>query len=94
MSVLIKGMKMPDNCGECKFLCSENFKSWCHVTDRDDIFIDVLPDWCPLVELPEHHGRLVDQEDISKMIRNPYEWKEVMRWVDNAQTIIEAEGDE
>ena len=62
MSILIKGMEMPENCAECKFFCFENFKLWCHVTDREDIYIDALPDWCPLVELPEKHGRLIDAD--------------------------------
>ena len=59
MSVLIRGMKMPQNCSECKLLCNENFIIWCCLTDREDVFLDATPDWCPLVELPEKHGRLI-----------------------------------
>lgn len=50
MSVLVNGMEMPKNCGECEFCHTENFKSWCCPTGRSDIFYDAIPDWCPLAE--------------------------------------------
>jgi hypothetical protein len=52
MSVLIKGMEMPKNCGECQFCHTENFKIYCCPTDREDIFYDAIPEWCPLVQIP------------------------------------------
>lgn len=50
MSVLIKNMEMPNNCGECQFCHTENFKQWCCPTGREDIFYDAMPEWCPLEE--------------------------------------------
>lgn len=106
MSVIIKGMEMPKNCAECKFLCSENFKSWCHVTDRDDVYVDAVPDWCPLAELPEKHGRLIDADALFNAMKYS-DWKvlfssdgtfldiskfsEIIR---NIPTIVEAEGED
>lgn len=48
MSVLIKTMEMPKDCGECKFCHTENFTTWCCITGREDIFYDAIPVWCPL----------------------------------------------
>jgi hypothetical protein len=68
MSVLIKGMEMPKSCIECVtnhsffrvLKCSElkgmkGFKKLPYEYDRH-------PD-CPLVELPEKHGRLIDEDE-------------------------------
>lgn len=52
MSVLIKNMEMPKNCGECQFCHTENFKQWCCPTGREDIFYDAMPEWC-LLEKPK-----------------------------------------
>ena len=65
MSVLIKGMKMPMNCDECPlgeyedcewFACSPINMAYRHIAQCDRL------DDCPLVELPEHHGRLIDAD--------------------------------
>ena len=68
MSVLIKGMNMPKNCRECKI------KAW---EERYNIYVcpfgGILElsclangrrDECPLVELPEKHGRLIDGDEL------------------------------
>lgn len=66
MSVLVKGMDMPDNCELCAFesefgFClakSDNFSGY--TSDRK------RPEWCPLVEVPEPHGRLIDGDAVMK----------------------------
>ena len=68
MSVLIKGMKMPKNCSECKLLCNENFEIWCCLTDREDVFLDATPDWCPLIEVLTPHGDLIDRKVLSDAV--------------------------
>lgn len=56
MSVLIKGMEMPKNCGLC-FLrvgkCSRR------------IYMKNRPSDCPLIEVPEPHGRLIDADALA-----------------------------
>ena len=61
---------------------------------------DKRPNWCPLAEIPTPHGRLVDIKSVEDRkfttVDNEYE-----RWwngaldsvVDNAPTVIEAEGE-
>ena len=75
--MLIKNMKMPKNCSECKLLCNESFEMWCCLTDREDVFLDATPDWCPLVELPEKHGRLVEFIDVATEINEDTGLEEV-----------------
>ena len=66
MSVLIKGMKIPENCFMCpesyQYLYSENFLKWfCRITGKD-ISCGLEKDTaCPLIELPPH-GRLIDAD--------------------------------
>ena len=54
MSVLVKGMEMPDSCYHCKIAesCGHYIANY---TDRRH------PD-CPLITLPDKHGRLVDAD--------------------------------
>lgn len=59
MSVLVKNMEMPKNCGECPVALSGKY---CRINQTYTTYIKlpIRPDHCPLVELPEKHGRLID----------------------------------
>ena len=75
MSVIVKGMKMPENCDKCKLVryfgmaggieCLAK-KEWPATSYADEKFreIGVRPDWCPLVGLPEKHGELIDRQKL------------------------------
>lgn len=69
MSILIKGVKMPKSCYECSGFFNKADYHQCYY-DKDDRDLDELnvyatrPEWCPLVEVPEHHGRLVDLDKL------------------------------
>ena len=58
MSVLIKGMEMPKNCGDCLTNYMLNVVCDCDLNNIEDG--RRLPN-CPLVEIPPH-GRLVDAD--------------------------------
>lgn len=47
MSVLIKGMEMPEKCYDCPF----DILNKCFATSREDCKVESLdrPEWCPLV---------------------------------------------
>lgn len=89
MTVLIKGMKMPQNCIKCHARCRLylNGRKFRH------------PD-CPLVEIPTPHGRLIDA---NKLLEKAYwDYNEATRDYNNfmvvsdsdiedAPTVIEAE---
>lgn len=98
MSVLIKGMKMPKDCTECRFAVD----GWCYAYGRPNI--EALANYertnfCPLVPVPKH-GRLIDA-DVALRSEQPSNcsdelWAEttLARCINNAPTIIEAEGEE
>lgn len=60
-SVIVKGMKMPENCSECPVALSGEYCS-INKTYTTYIKIPIRPNHCPLIALPDHHGRLVDAD--------------------------------
>ena len=65
MSILIRGMTMPKKC----LWCPLQYIGFCQVT-KTDVNSDLgrRADDCPLVELPEKHGRLVDADAFAEFI--------------------------
>ena len=104
MSVLIKGMRMPENCIQCPM----QFGGMCYVMPADVDESRVAPtveaawkqgepDWCPLIEIPEPHGRLIDGDALQCKVDDIglgyYEVLGVTEdTIDSAPTVIEAEG--
>ena len=109
MSILIKGMRMPEECRDCPLEmyymnCGD---TRCRATNKllaDDyraIPFSGRPDWCPLVEVPAPHGRLIDYgwvvgNVIKKLGIKDKKYllqaeKALMILVDEASTVIEEE---
>lgn len=71
MSLFIKGMERPTWCNDCPFNDKE-YDVCVATTDRRSIRIPVWEGmrlfhrekWCPLVEVPTPHGRLVDTDKL------------------------------
>lgn len=66
MGVFVKGMYLPPNCCFCPmtndgfYLCKANNP---HKQLEDDCE-ERRPNWCPLIEVPEPHGDLIDADAI------------------------------
>lgn len=113
MSVLIKGMEMPKDCSECNFMHTTYMLNR-HVCLAGDVFeikvnsgIDAN---CPLVEIPEPHGRLIDELRVIDAIHERLEVLRthevfvrkhgdidllgVMPYIAKIPTVIKAEGSE
>lgn len=97
MSVLIKGIKMPEHCGQC-FAYDTTYRV-CNLyfmgIPNRMTSLEHRPEWCELVELPPH-GRLIDAdalpwENQGLMLTDPEdEWG--LAWdIEHAPTIIPAE---
>ena len=70
MSVIVKGMEMPNACCHCP--CSDS--AGCAVTGRVMTTEEMAGqlgdiDDCPLHPLPEKHGRLIDADDFSAVMK-------------------------
>lgn len=106
MSVLVKDMEMPKDCREC---CMAEYhintgKTWCKPADGllavnfKPIPFEGRPDWCPLVEVPNKHGRLIDADELKGQYPHDSDWEYpvntneyVVQTINEAPTIIEAE---
>ena len=100
MSIIVKGMEMPENCTRCDYI-GLNVAIGCPVMSGTN---GRATD-CPLVALPDKHGRLVDADALRDRLRNLADddwnanttttWSEAFSecddMVDDAPTIVEAE---
>ena len=94
MSILIKGMKMPEHCGYCRFA----YDGICHALQvmrydketKDGKLID-----CPLTEIPTPHGRLIDRDALIAAYDAQHDGEpgRARKLMEEAPTIIEAEGE-
>ena len=102
MGVYIKDMKMPKCCDECSIRAMA--LSWCNVAKHSTSHSNTgkpldqskRPQWCPLVEIKEPHGRLLDETRVLLLLAHAWEANRYP----TAQNIyelpaeIEAEGDD
>lgn len=112
MSVIIKGATMPGTCVDCPLFRESAYgfdlckgKGIGFVAEDAKWLDATRPDWCPLVELPEKHGRLIDADDMERFMSDtvqgdirqyPYSdtlWDMAFKWIDSRPTIVEAEGE-
>ena len=93
MGVYIKGMALPKDCGSCgvreEAKCGTDYK-W--LVKHPDFYGTRRPD-CPLIEIPTPHGRIIDETEAKKnSIDDGYDLYVSWTEIDNAPTILEAEG--
>lgn len=104
MSVVVIGMDMPSGCQSCDF--SDDETRFCKAAKE---YIPMLgkPEFCPLVELPEKHGKLIDADAFIQQCRiegenhtlthdiNRYKlgMGELIDLINVQPTIMEAEGE-
>ena len=109
MSVVVKGMRIPENCGLCDLFHAESPMHCTVVKGHKTVGAPYgmpRPDWCPLVEVPEKHGRLIDVDALIKFVEDRYEitWEsdcyeggikdacsDILEKIDTMPTVIEAE---
>jgi len=102
MTVIVKGMKMPEKCGLCDLFHVESPMHCTVVKGHKTVGAPYgmpRPEWCPLVALPDKHGRLIDErvayDKIAEQEGGYYmDMDGVDMGLQETPTIIEAEGDE
>ena len=107
MSIIIKGEPMPEACAFCPCFRDDSIDGvhayQCKATfitygKEDDWIWNTRPNWCPLVELPEKHGRLIDEDVLLTWFNDHYDDEAVMvgfviGLIKDELTVIEAEGE-
>ena len=97
MSMFINGENPPKSC----YVCGWYNKVQCPVNDGRYYYRVQRHPSCPLTEIKEPHGRLIDIKSVEDgkfvTVSNDYQrwWNGALESViDNAPTVIEAEGSE
>ena len=74
MAILIKSMKMPFTCLTCDFhKCAGGVGDFCSLTKRRQFRFKNRPKDCPLIEVPEPHGRLIDADALEEDLKRQCE---------------------
>ena len=93
MSVIIKNMDIPKSCGCCRFAL---FNGTCMASGDNVGLIDTRAESCPLVEIPEKHGDLIDAKAFNESVESyssilPEERELIAVLVYNEPIIFESE---
>lgn len=109
MSVLVKNMKMPKDCPQCLLSSwspiTDEFlgcfavpgKRYAVLSDKEYAESSERPDWCPLVEFPDKHGRLIEEKEIRTvmnwLLTQPQRptWNDLYNAIQEMNAIFEAE---
>lgn len=95
MGIYVKGMEMPEKCGLCDLFHAESPMYCTRVKGRKTVGAPYgmpRPEWCPLVEVPEPHGQLIDADEITAFLELERNGINVES-LDEFPTVIEAEGE-
>ena len=89
MAVLIKGMKMPENCWDCSLLNAKSCPCKNYASALE--YTTARHPGCPLVEVPEPHGRMIEAERLKEVFhRNVASGEAFDQLIDIAPTIVPA----
>jgi len=81
-------MQTPEDC----FSCPLKEEGFCNITNAYAVKINKRNSDCPLVELPEHHGRLIDADALAADSLKDGAYGYVgTKEIYDAHTIVEAE---
>ena len=89
--------EIPNCCGRCPCFHAEKLM-YCQAVKVDKNkriyapYGEGRPDWCPLIEVPTPHGRLIDADAIQDY--NVETFGQRLLIIDTAPTVIEAERSE
>lgn len=97
MGVYIKGMKIPGECSDCRFVTWERGYV-CLATSTPSALRETIndkrrPDFCPLVHVPDH-GRLVDADALIERLGDTEYKGALKRVLIQAPTVIPASEEE
>jgi len=94
--VVFRGVKYPANCADCFFWpicpCLEDFDDYYAILDAVHDGDLVRHEECPVSQIPEGHGRLIDADALLERLIKTSRYFGLKFDIDAAPTIIPAEG--
>lgn len=85
MSILIEGIEMPKSCYVCPFC--DYVSARCDAVKGNpytqESRYEKRDDFCPLIEVPEPHGRLIDADALHKLFEYQWHYLQVLDWNEN-----------
>lgn len=107
MGLYVTGMEMPTSCGKFKLFDTSHAiglfspLGWCRVNGKEIFRLSEKADFCPLVPVPEPHGRLIDADVLADSFEPSDFWNPdaedncfaAVRIVHSASTVIPASED-
>ena len=94
MSIVIKGMMTPTSCLDCPIYDHYNYHCNLYsygIPARYNYDSSKRPEWCELEELPEHHGRLIDADQMRNLWADCSINGSILPLLDARPTVVEAE---
>lgn len=104
MSLMIRGMKFPISCSSCWFSQTEykGLNEYCKAMKNEEVTKYMNQNkgrhpQCPLVEIPENHGRLIDADRLLAVLKSMASTNQsvpteaVLDLIDHQPVIIEEE---
>lgn len=109
--IVIRGMEPPESCRMCDvqvlkhavwhfgYGCKGSVRKEMRVlldTEDDDDFCNCPPSYCPILDLPEGHGKLIDADELMNRARGCLDELTILSLeflVNGSSTIVPAEGD-
>jgi len=99
--IYIKGVKLPKRCSLCGWYSLPDYG--CRVDSKGRVIkvkdaLSGRPDWCPIVEVPDH-GRLIDADALIVRMKKDPLWQLVDQYgvesvIEAAPTIMSADKEE
>ena len=95
MSVVIKGMTIPDSCSKCQ-MRGGSFGTLCkllkkYIGNERGSEKDKRMDDCPLVEIKSPHGRLIDADEMKALWKGCSFEGDITCLLDARPTVLERE---
>ena len=85
--------EIPNRCGRCPCFHAEH-PMYCQAVKADKNkriyapYGEGRPDWCPLIEVPAPHGRLIDADELKERIRKALGIKSLDNLLPSEKTIV------
>lgn len=78
MAILVEGIDMPKNCDKCPLNSTCVYSLYMPLYHTEKRHSD-----CPLIEVPEPHGRLIDADALHKLFEDQWHYLQVLDWNEN-----------